>query len=271
MTFDGTGSSHSDGEDLFYAWNFGDGSFGQGAIVEHVYAEPGEYDVELCVYPLTSDDGRTWGDGEEECCFATAVISAAPNVAPDCDAGEDFFGFVGDEVPFDGSGSTDSDGEIVSWDWDFGDGTTGSGEMTSHIYMPAPAQAGGGYGYGYEYTVTLTVTDDDGAASSCTTMVYLEDDYYGGEPPVCNAGFGYKAFAFDNITFDGSNSTDDGTIVEYEWDFGDGTSVLSSNQPTILHAYEDPGQYTVTLTVTDDMGNSSSCTAPVLILDDPIR
>lgn len=271
VTFDGTGSSG--GESLFYAWNFGDGSFGQGAIVDHVYLEPGEYDVELCVYPLSSDGGRTWSEGDEEdCCFTTAVISAAPNVAPDCDAGDDYSGLVGDEVPFDGSGSGDTDGVIVSWEWDFGDGTTGSGETTSHVYVPAPAQAGAGYGYGYEYTVTLTVTDDDGEESSCTTLVYLEEDFTNGEPPICDAGLGYEDLVGSNVRFDGSNSSDpDGQVVQYEWDFGDGTAVLASNQPTILHSYDETGDYTVTLTVYDDAGNSSSCTALVSIYDDPLR
>ena len=53
---------------------------------------------------------------------------------------------------FDGSGSADSDGSVVSWGWDFGDGSTGSGETIDHAY----ASSGG-------YTVTLTVTDNEGA------------------------------------------------------------------------------------------------------------
>jgi serine protease len=56
---------------------------------------------------------------------------------------------------FNGSGSSDSDGSIMSYAWNFGDGTTGSGVTVNKTY------ASGG-----TRTVTLTVTDDDGATGS---------------------------------------------------------------------------------------------------------
>jgi PKD repeat protein len=56
---------------------------------------------------------------------------------------------------FNASGSSDSDGTIVSYAWDFGDGTNGSGVTTSRTYAAAGT-----------YTVTLTVTDDDGATGT---------------------------------------------------------------------------------------------------------
>lgn len=56
--------------------------------------------------------------------------------------------------------------------------------------------------------------------------------------------------------FDASGSLDsDGTIVDYAWDFGDGT--LGSGEST-THSYSQPGTYTVTLTVTDDDGAPDS-------------
>lgn len=61
---------------------------------------------------------------------------------------------------FDGSGSTDSDGTIVSYEWDFGDGNTATGATANHSY----ALAG-------DYTVTLTVTDDQAATDVASTVV----------------------------------------------------------------------------------------------------
>jgi PKD repeat protein len=66
------------------------------------------------------------------------------------------------------------------------------------------------------------------------------------------------------VAFDGTTSTDpDGTIVDYAWDFGDG-SIGSGATPS--HAYAAPGTYTVTLTVKDDDGATSSVSHQVTVL-----
>ncbi|MBU1046071.1 PKD domain-containing protein [Patescibacteria group bacterium] len=59
-------------------------------------------------------------------------------------------------------------------------------------------------------------------------------------------------FAATNVSFDGSSSYDeDGSIASYSWDFGDGRT---SSGVTVIHAFPDDGNYSVTLTVTDDRG-----------------
>jgi len=76
-----------------------------------------------------------------------------------------------------------------------------------------------------------------------------------GKPPIANFSFLPPNPAFyEIITFNGSLSYDpDGTIVNYEWDFGDG-NVTSTTAATILHSYTAPGLYQVNLTVTDNYG-----------------
>ncbi len=74
----------------------------------------------------------------------TAVISATPTS-----------GDAPLNVSFNGSGSSDPDGSIVSYAWNFGDGSTGSGVSTSHTYNSAG-----------NYTATLIVTDDSGQTAS---------------------------------------------------------------------------------------------------------
>ncbi|MDX1812818.1 MAG: PKD domain-containing protein, partial [Gammaproteobacteria bacterium] len=71
----------------------------------------------------------------------------------------------GASVQFDGSGSMDPDGSIVSYSWDFGDGSApGTGVGPVHIYTASGT-----------YTVVLTVTDDQDLTGSAQTSVEITD------------------------------------------------------------------------------------------------
>jgi len=85
-------------------------------------------------------------------------------------------------VNFDASGSSDSDGSIVSYGWDFGDGN-GSGVTTSHTYNTPGT-----------YTVVLTVTDDDGATDTTSQTISV------GSTVSCNP---YGEPNYDPATEDG--------------------------------------------------------------------
>ena len=65
-------------------------------------------------------------------------------------------------LSFDGSGSTDRDGDVVDWEWDFGDGATDTGSEATHGFDTAGA-----------YTIRMTVWDDEGAEGSATVTVFV--------------------------------------------------------------------------------------------------
>lgn len=149
-------------------------------------------------------------------------------------------------VTFDGTGSSDPDGSIVSYDWEYGDGTIDfdAGPVPSHAYVMTG-----------EYQVTLTVTDDAGGMASDTTTVTVGSGILA---PVADASGPYTSTIGSTVTFDGTGSNDpDGTIVTYNWNFGDGTA-LSDGGPTPSHTYDTAGMYNVTLTVIDNDGLSDS-------------
>ena len=100
------------------------------------------------------------------------------------------------------------------------------------------------------YTVTLTVTDDLGATGSIAVDVDVADN----QNPVAGFTFTQEVGTL-NVDFDGSTSTDDGTIVSWDWDFGD---TNTGTGETVSHTYAAPGTYSVTLTVTDDQGATGS-------------
>jgi M6 family metalloprotease-like protein len=71
------------------------------------------------------------------------------------------------------------------------------------------------------------------------------------------------------VTFDGVASYDpDGHITNYVWEFGDGQT---SNQMTTNHLYSQVGQFTYTLTVTDNDGATDQTTGQITISDSPSR
>jgi PKD repeat protein len=79
-----------------------------------------------------------------------------------------------------------------------------------------------------------------------------------------------------SIEFTASGSRDeDGTIVSYTWDFGDGTAPVTSTDPSAHHMFPDtPARclqitYGVSLTVTDDKGMSAVAAEPVTVTELP--
>jgi PKD repeat protein len=69
---------------------------------------------------------------------------------------------VGDPVQFDATGSSDSDGSIVSYSWNFGDGTSATGALTSHTFTSDAT-----------YSVQLTVMDNEGATKTKTRSIVI--------------------------------------------------------------------------------------------------
>lgn len=84
-------------------------------------------------------------------------------------------------------------------------------------------------------------------------------------PPTATFTADTTAGVGDIITFDASASVDDGTIIRYVWDFGDGNTTKIEDS-TITHSYSTAGDYTVALKVVDDHGISHITTQPIEIV-----
>ena len=148
--------------------------------------------------------------------------------------------------------SRDPDGTVSAWSWQFGDGNGSDQANPLHAYAASGT-----------YTVTLAVTDNGGA----TTQTSTEVDVSAAPPPPSNQlpQAEFEIRCHDRFcSFSDKSKDDDGNVVSWNWDFGDGQS---SDQRSPFHFYGDEGHYDVTLTVTDNDGGSDSKTQKVDVKD----
>ncbi|HET6403385.1 MAG TPA: PKD domain-containing protein [Candidatus Thermoplasmatota archaeon] len=225
VSVDAGASTDADGDALAYAWSFGDGATATGATATHRYAAEGTYTV-----TLTVSDGATSDTTSRD------VGVVRPNSAPVANL----------EVrganltwSFDASGSSDPDGDALTYAWDLGDGRTASGETVTHTYETPGAK-----------TVTLTATDARGlSASSQRTVEAVQPNR---APTASFAASGANL----TWTFDARASSDpDGDAMSYTWSLGEGATATGA---VVTHTYATGGAKSVTLTVSDGRGLSSS-------------
>jgi chitodextrinase len=151
------------------------------------------------------------------------------------DAKGDYEARIGEIIEFEGyaKGSV----EPYNWSWDFGDGNTSDEQFPTHYYIT-----------GGEFPVTLTVTDANGSVANDSTRSRIEQDFE------ADAGGDYDAQVGELIQFEGKAEHGIEPYTWY-WDFGDGET---STEEDPEHAYTAVGEYNVTLTVTDDVGNTAT-------------
>jgi parallel beta-helix repeat protein len=249
VTADASGSSDPDGSVASYRFDFGDGTVvgpQPGATATHSYAA-GNWTATVTV----TDNGGATGSTSTP----VAVSPASSNLPPVATlAVTPASGTEPLAVTADASGSSDPDGTIASYRFDFGDGTVVGpqpGATATHTYAAG------------NWTATVTVTDNLGATGSKSTAVAVSP-VPSNQPPVAaltvTPTLGTEPLA---VTADASGSSDpDGTIASYRFDFGDGTVVGPQPGATATHSYA-AGNWTATVTVTDDAGATASASMPV--------
>ena len=248
QSLNGSGSSDPDGLVALYEWDCtNDGTYDSVSVsatnATCVWTTPGLYTVRL---RITDDDGATAQD--------TANVTV--NGAPTADAGGPYSLTTTFSMTVDGSGSTDSDGAIVLYEWDCdGDGIV---DIVGSAATGTCTYPGSGL-----YTVTLTVTDNQGLTATSSDSVSVLNS-----GPLADAGGPYNVGQGEVFLLDGSGSSDpDGFIVSYQWDCdGDGLFEFTNPNPSATNcSFAQEGNYTVSLQVTDNSGDSGTDTAVVIV------
>jgi len=236
------GSSDDNGI-VSYQWSLGDGTSNTSIDVNHIYGQAGNYQVTLTV---TDADGLSDSDSvnvQVTTDLPIAVITPTPNEFN-----------IGDSIDFDGSSSSDADGEISHFDWELGDSTTKSGITTSHTYNEAG-----------NYTVRLTVTDNAGAMNSTTTDISIVD------PSVLNAPSAVAAQVDGlsvSLSWTDNSSNEDNFIVERGVKFRGRVNfseviTLSPNSESYVDTVPESGQYRYRIKAVNTSSEATSETITV--------
>lgn len=132
--------------------------------------------------------------------------------------------------------------------WDFGDENTSYKKNPIHNYSINNR----------EYKVTLNVKNQYGQWNKTSRTLIINNS----APTTSFTWSPNPGIVNESIIFNCTSTDPDGYLVNWTWDFGDGTMNYSMNT---THQYNNSGNYTVTLNVTDNDGNSSTHSNTLLI------
>jgi len=151
---------------------------------------------------------------------------------------------------------TDADaGDRHFVEWDFGDGNKASKLLPAKTYSSSTAYT---YTQRGTYTATFKVTDSRGDTVTTTITVTVE------APPIVNVGNDIALDVGEAFKFNGTFTDPDGKPrYDYTWKFGDGNTSVgrtwSTKRPLeVTHAFNQAGEFTLTLKITDKNGNKGS-------------
>ncbi len=160
----------------------------------------------------------------------------------------------------DAGGSSDPQGQALSYAFAFGDGSSSGpqGSATaSHTYVSAGS-----------YVVTVTVTDTSGLTATASRTVTVNPA--GPLPPTAQLSVSPSSGTAPlPVTVDAGGSSDpQGQALSYAFAFGDGSSSGPQGSATASHTYVSAGSYVVTVTVTDTSGLTATASRTVTV-DNP--
>ncbi len=227
-------SSYDPDGDLFTTfWDFGDGNTSTDTNPVHMYTLPGLYKV-----TLTLNDGfsptptiaiipvRIEGSPKAIIPFETITVCANTPVV------------------FDGSQSTDPNGQVGSYSWDFGDAETAIGARVTHFYKEPGV-----------YDVILTVVGS--GSGSCSNMNQVTAKVIVVEGPQARFSIPLVVSPQELITLDASTSTYEGAIQSVTWEVYQG-STLVTTLAGLQNRFvpQAPGTYRIVLTLRTESGTS---------------
>ena len=225
-------------DDMTCYWDFGDGTPTQsGGETSHAYSQVGNYSVSFTVDPN--------GPCRQTQIFNVNVVDVHASFRTEP---EDLFSCT---YPFEVRFISTSVGENLTYTYNFDDRLIGFDEISTHSY----SQNG-------RFTPTLTVTSPGGCVSRFTGSEIVVNQPEAALHSTTAGGCVPATIGFYNDPEYTSNSA----VVDFFWNFGDGTSVHTATS-SVEHVYAEFGTFYPTLTITD----TSGCSATSPLLERPLE
>ena len=231
------GTGPSGGNEPFYRWDLGDRNIATTKNITHVYDVAGMYDISLLVgynrdvMAIPSSCFKLFED--QVTVFPLTDVTIIVNPERFCLNEEITFSFDGDNIR-----------NVV---WKFTNTSTGIEEMHT--------QSSTKYTFDQRanYLIELTAIDNNGCETIESYTQFVDDII---QPDFTSAT---DVCAKESMTFTKSFQDIYENITNYRWDFGDGQSEEGLIPiPLTTHRYEEGGNYSVTLTVSNSFSNCES-------------
>jgi PKD repeat protein len=245
--FNGTGSYDPNGDEILgYSWDFGDGNISEEPNPVHSYSTPSEYSVSLIVsdYEFASIPDRVRVEIPHPPKPPVIKYSISPLEV-----------YTHQQVNYDASETFDLDSDYrdLKFRWSFGDNNTATGAETTHRYLTSG-----------QYRVVLEVTDEAGAMSTKSEIVV----HVLNRKPIAKITQIKNVPVDETVRVSGTGSRDDdGYIISYLWNFGDGTETSWTNESTVEHKWKHATTYTITLLVQDNSGLTNETQIQINVID----
>ena len=254
VTLDGSGSSDVDGDVLAFSWSLTPPA-GSAATLSDAAAVKPTFDVDL---PGVYVAQLIVNDGTVDSAADTISISTS-NSAPLADAGPDQSTLVGSTVTLDGSGSSDADGDGLTFSWSLTP-PAGSAATLSDTAAVKPTFDIDLPGI---YVAQLIVNDSTVDSAADTVSISTSNN-----APVADAGADQTALVGVTVTLDGSGSSDiDGDGISFSWSLTVpmGSTANLSDLTAINPTFDIdlPGVYVAQLIVNDGTVNSAPDTVSI--------
>ena len=272
VTLDGSTSSDPDGNLISYAWTLDSKPVGSTAIIVNASSPrptltpdvAGPFTVSLVV----TDNSNATSVADQ------VVVTANPvnkNNAPVAVAGPDQNVLAGATVELDGSGSSDSDGDPLTYSWSITSKPAGSTAVLTYIDGvaddPAPTFVADVAGV---YVIGLVVRDVNNAVSTTSSVTVTAIATPGNVAPVANAGDDVSTIVGTTVNLSGALSSDanTGDVLTYSWRFvskpvGSVAVLVNATTATPTLTPDVAGDYVVELVVSD--GKASSAPDSVVV------